>query len=555
MSSNYRTLEELIQHIQDESIIHFIRQHLIPEDLTKEEQLFFIDLFTLYENIKLNSIGEAASDESKKYKLVDRLNRSPYINNDTTAIELRYFSLFLHKLTKAWDTLAFERNKIDPTKRQHVFYLIYSNEIEKLDDNYVAKIFNVYNHPDLRLICLSIHETLKPNNYYPILHEMGHYIGLRNRYQRKDVLKQLICYGIWERVFQYCINDYDSISRNLPININFPSNSPRGAIRQAYCEQLFSYCYNLNEELIKYIDTCYTNKHPKNACSNNGISKSPEVNDDFHLFAKEYASEILLYIHQMLIDYVNEDKQTSNEEDIIHSNVKEAILKLLDDHRNRNYKEINRMLDCIEEPTADCFMIAMYDMTLQDYLDRVLGESYDYWKKMPGTHDYDTFLKYVAQPQLQIRILSICLAMGAEPKELLQKKFTFNEKDKYIYKARKMLKSIYADMLQMDFSETVNNINQSNLNKNTKYHRFDEINLLRFAQNTINPQLVVSAYIYNLMQEYIQLHLFSDMHLKSKSPQRCILDELKRMNKKQTDNQSYPSIAVINNLKNQLKQF
>ena len=480
-----------LNNIELEDYISNLKIEFDKKALNDDEKQFFIDLFDLYKEITLDSNScKEAEEEASKYDLKALLEKSPYnIDNlkpSSHSYQHRSFSLLMHKLSESWDKLASFRHDEMHSPRKHYFYFTYLRDTSRTYDNYIAKIYNVYNHPDMRLIALAITEKLDRKDYYPVLHEMGHYIGFRNREARKDILKDLICYEIWGRVFQLCYNRYIGIDDNRELLLHFEKVSPVGQARKQYCEVLFKCCYTLHKYLIQKLDPKqYENK-----------------DSDFRFFCKEFASSFIPYVIDTLAQISYEDP-IKNEyhtelEFKVYSDIRKAIADLIEHYYSKyQFQDISHTLDCLEEPTADCFMIAMYNMGLQQYLDRVLGESYEFWfgntKKDKRTKE--SFCSFISMPEHRIRILSICLAMGAQPSDIAKKTIPITKRSQYIYRARILLAIMYMHMLEMDF----NNIKGIYSDINDEYERK---NLLRFSQYIINPQPLISAYIFNLMQEY-----------------------------------------------------
>lgn len=455
---------------------------------------YFNALEQLYKDTLKESTADDAQEECERFDLLRRLKNSPYNADHAEAQSQRKLSLWMYKLSMTWDKIAGLRHSKIQDKRKHLFFLTYYREKTYLrEEGYTSHIFNQYNEPDKRLVSLSLTKDTPPKDYRLLLHEMGHFIGFRNRIRRKDLLTNLIFDAVWGRIYKLCLNRYDGVPDEEPPQLYNDSILPLENLRRAYCEKLFECCFHVFRKV---------NEHIKNIVPDPSDDTALGVND-FMYFSKEFTKELLPWIDNILMnDIFWKEICEQTGLDMItkktYQDIYGAVQTVLRDHKAKMKPEIIQMLDCIEEPTADCFMIAICGMGLKEYLNLILEKAYDFWfNNQSEEKTPEKFCEFMASPDHRIRVLAVCFSLDAEEKDFLSPQgWIFSTKGECIRKARKMLADMYGEMIEHDPTEAriFEDVSDPQDPNNAS--------LKRFAQNILNPQARISAYIYNLMLEY-----------------------------------------------------
>lgn len=468
----------------------------------KKEGEYFNQLKTIYEQIceEAYKTSDEAIEEINHFDIFERLNQSPYILDNKRMIKrdiiLRDISLCMYEISDIWGKIAKIRHEKEQERKNLFFISYYKDKTSVVEENYTAKLFNLFTPPYNRLVSLSINEKNNRIDLRPILHEMGHYIGFRNREKRKTPLQDLICYSIFGKIYQICNNLYDSISYNEKPRLVFDQSAPIGKQRRLYCEGLFTCCYYIYLELNEYIKK---EVQIRIKCED---EKDKYVRE---CFAKEYAKILLPIIDGFLAntEKISQILNVYNYSEDVIINIHKAIILLLKEHSYNNYSEVAMTLNSIEEPTADCFMIATFGMELKDYLKLILDNSYDFWEKNQDEEKTpENFCKFMSAPDHRIRLIAICTAMlGTDKNKTIESLYSKHLKNQFFWKKAACIKAACKMLTEM---------NKNSEKTDEEYAQLDifesdkdkKIEIIKFAQNILNPQKIISEYISGVLTEY-----------------------------------------------------
>ena len=279
------------------------------------------------------------------------------------------------------------------------------------DDPYAKEIGNNVDH-------IQIYVPESPD-IRAILHEMGHYIGKRNRIKRVPVLAEIVLCCYMNEILRVIIaklsgspNVYRSqIYRPYPKKANLPRGRARSD--EGMTEELGPYM----SALIEVYKTLWVKIQPLVE----GIQKyaSPSENADGQdqkekeFFA--FSDMVIPMVSSVLYDELIDDALISSIkiDDLKKRLISSAIKAMLDSCDNKLPLLIADYQKSIGEPTADCFMLAVSGMDYSEYVRLVFQAEWTEWKERRSVDRSLTpsFVEFVSNPVFIARILSIGYAM------------------------------------------------------------------------------------------------------------------------------------------------
>lgn len=362
--------------------------------------------------------NKKATEEMERYNLIGMLKNSPFTSYQDSAFFLQRFQICLHSLSYAWDNWIIE-NSDENKNSSHRFLLTYGTEKRDNEYEYIARIYNKELGPDRRLISIIVPRDNYHIDYMPILHEMGHYIGGRNRKKRVETIADFAWLYFMNQVYNRCKKHY-----NLPDQIPAENTqNPHERTTLARAKSITGYLSLLYKALNEYWAS-YTK------------SKSFSWEDRY---AKEMVTNCITFLEEYLsggnkdvfwediekrieesgipIVYFGDDSKPETEIEPFteenYNTIKNETISCIKNIMAKKQATMKEIVRYIEEPIADCFMICVGDLSAEEYLNYVLQHAWFAWVKAEDSalRNQETFRKYCARI-LMSRILPILVALA-----------------------------------------------------------------------------------------------------------------------------------------------
>lgn len=431
--------------------------------------------------------------EIRRFQFEGLLRNSPFKDGVVSAKTLLYFQKLIHQFAKTWDQLV---NKDTGRDGSHIYFLTYITDYK--DTKVIAKEFNRFGKTDRKLIAITIPENTRRINYLPFLHEMGHFIGGRNREERKKILIDLTVLCFLRQVYNHCVAHFHGVSPNTPIKAHNGLNTTLDLQEDAFCTHIILNLKPIYEDLKSNIQQISNRTRWKK--QEDGFSK------DFVGWIVECLVKNLARcgLWDAKIDEIKANGYHGKEYEveILRKSGKE-VLALFDADE---VSSIACLIDSFEEPIADSFMVRVGGIGFRQYLSIILSQTWARWDKIKNEEgSKEEYKEYVAAEVSRIRILSICHAMEAKEKDIcsiLDRINVFTRKGRCNYAVRIMLREMNKKQNDIcDWEDKLNDLERKIEHTVSE----DERSLMQaeaisignelFKQDLLNPQRIISDYI------------------------------------------------------------
>lgn len=401
----------------------------------------------------------------------------------------RDLMVLVSTLADIWDQLLSQ--KLGHKNPSHVFIIVEN------DAQYSYSTFFYDNdHPDTRLICIHLRKNTSPYDVlYIVLHEMGHYIGCRNRTTRINLYKQLSLYGLMREVFYKCceskLANYSTGTLSIKCNDN-PN------IRADHAEYPVHLRYALQSMFPTLLDIL--NKHYKvaEACSK---AENP-LNGQYAKYLFYMKLNMNLAIRETISE-VLANKWNPIVSDSLLPGILEGFSKVqTKNDGNSRFIFLDTCALQLSEPTADVFMTTITTTSFKKYLKHILRSAWYFWnEKKQENSNFTDFCQFVSDDIIRTRILAIAAVKKATYNDFSGFRFAFTD-------------NVYDHSVQMvkDINDAANMLGEMYMEVNSQKKRqvqeelsspelSDAKHLIGINQNIWNPQIRISEYATEIALE------------------------------------------------------
>lgn len=418
--------------------------------------------------------------EYRGFNFVERLRES-ITYCDKTSGSLKLMNA-LNKLAKEWDLELDTRHKNKQTnesnlavqdkqqdrRHSHRFMLM------KSDRPYCYSImFNDKFHSDIKLICICVTDDISfMERLFFSLHEVGHYIGCRQREEvRSDLFVDLTVFAFLEELYHRCSHVFasDFILTNLPLSAsNLSTISPRIALLAIKYRETLEGMANIFRDIIMQEYSKLSNVYDKFAWR-------------FYLFDMAIIMQCAL---GTALPYIKE----ALEKVPTHTEITTHIVKAIEEIMRLGdgvfeYQWLEDVKTELSEPAADVFMVKVANMSARKYLEMTIQTGWHHYLETKGNPtDAYSFCRMMSSQPYRTRILALCTVLKARRRDFVFHGGWSNDYSRARKQAGLMLFAMY--MEERKFEKLRIHVGKGEMYKSGEYSQ----------QDIWNPQYPISCY-------------------------------------------------------------
>lgn len=361
-----------------------------------------------------------------------------------------YMNQQLNLLAQKWDDTLYKNrvNKLNkllapypPLHPRHSFLLVPSKRAASAS----AVHYDKYMPPDHRLIAISIRD-ISYQSLACIYHEMGHFIGFRNRQDRLfqyfiPILVDTILTLIFEMTCRSYIRETPVSSKDILTYSRYSEDKEYNSDVRAYARQVIGILQAIRSDLQQCILDAYAAESERFfhelTKSKNSESKQLGISVKMGFFAS-IRIPMVRCIESVLTSSDNQQRWKQVAEKLIASipttaikhncSLTHAIQEQLCASINTIASETKETfslhslpswyLECeqfMEEPAADVFMLKMTGASCKEYIDLVVRQL----QNVIGSYSVDRMRIAINKPVIHQRVLSIAMALHAQHSDFI----------------------------------------------------------------------------------------------------------------------------------------
>ena len=390
----------------------------------------------------------------------------------------------LNCFARKWDETVLNQHYPQKTHK-HVFFI---SRVQNSGN--AAILFSQKQEPDDRLICIEIEvNTSKTNRLLISLHEMGHYIGCRDRKIREKLFIKLTAFSLINEVYLRC----SAYKLHRDDIFSFP---PKYCDDSGYSYSIRKYSVDIRQELIDCFKEVYE------------IIQSSYSVKGSRLYLNSIEQNMRSIFDTQLNEKIKTVLEKCKELSGLGINIHDMLSEI--------YKNVPALLSNISallsEITADVFMIKVTKLSTASYIDNILNWVIDEWKRERGEIDPEEYCGFIANDVMRCRLLAVGAVNQASRGTMLVNRWDelmSTIRNRTVKKAAlKMLNAMYIEYIRLE-EERKDSQDYSDMNIFT-----NEVMWLR--QDIWNPQHQLTRYTEDIYKksEYVKMEQWADDELR-----------------------------------------
>lgn len=407
---------------------------ILPQKKKKLLETVYTPIQAEYQAIR-NSSG---SKNDSQFTFSDYLRRSV-----AYAYRHPYFALLnkqLNSLSQKWDETLWQSRLTRagttflPLCPNHSFLLV----PEKKNSSASATLYNKRMPPDHRVVAIRISD-ISLQSLACIYHEMGHFIGFRNRQARLfhyfiPILVEKVLILIYEIACRSYISGTSVQSKSISSYTRYSDDTEYNLNVRTYANHVMSVLKTMYTDLLNCLDKTYGKESSQYVC--NSLSSNQVYEEQF---AKSIKMGFFASVHGLMLpclsDVLSQEDNRQRWKQISMETVKDIPYDTLKDIWEQITKALNSIVteldeaveqyrfpvwyeECeqyLEETAADVFMLKMIRFSCKEYIDLIVQQL----QNVVGSYSVESINRAIDKPVIHQRVISIAMAIGAQESDFI----------------------------------------------------------------------------------------------------------------------------------------
>lgn len=382
---------------------------------------------------------------------------------------LAYLNKQLNLLAREWDSTLWENRKVKGELSiplltpRHSFLLVPSKQSSSAS----AKLYNKTMPPDHRLVAISVPGVTR-QLLACIYHEMGHFIGYRNRQARlADYFIPILIDKILTLVYEMTCRRYSGgvpvPSKHIVTYTRYSEDMEYNINVRTYAQQMIQCLQSIRKDILSCINKEYqelTDSFVSTAFASTVVEEQQlAISIKMGFFASIHGLMIRVLVN-VLSNVENLQRweaivaktlsgQVSQSKTDIWQHITEAI-NSINTELAENIEAFSLPLwyeECeqyLEEPAADIFMLKMIGFSCKEYIDLIIEQL----QNVIGSTSIERIERALNKPVIHQRVISVALALDAQSSDFVDSESSPISRNNAEYQQRRAAQKRLLSMYQ-----------------------------------------------------------------------------------------------------------